>query len=110
MMTNITANVRNWFAIHNGGSLLLPDGWYGRPHDNQHRLTSVSTEPGGLVLILDQKLTLRFEGQPSADTATRALVISGFSRCHFMWEGYGANARKGSREFASGEVRIVANK
>jgi hypothetical protein len=104
---SITNNIQNWFKEEWGGSLLLPDGWHGRPHDNQHALTSVNEAGGAVTVILDAKLTLRFEGLKSVEARKGELVLGPFDRLLFDWETYDANPRHSSKEYRSGEVKIV---
>lgn len=48
-----TAAVRDFFEQHKVASLKLPHGWFGRPHDNQHQLSSVGTQGDEVRIILD---------------------------------------------------------
>ena len=105
---NFTTTVQNWFKNAWGGSLLLPDGWYGRPYDNQHALTSINEERSSLTIILDRKLTLHFEGLKSVEAQKGELVFRKFAKCRFEWESYGADANSGYKEYHAGEVRIVS--
>ena len=99
--------VKQWFEHEWGGSLVLPDGWYGRPYDNQHAVTSIDESGNGLTLVLDQKLTLRFEGLKSVDVRSRELVFGPFAKLRFEWEAYGASGEHGVKEYHTGEVKIV---
>ncbi len=99
--------IQQWFKDEWGGSLVLPDGWYGRPYDNQHAVTSVDELGDGLTLILDQKLTLRFEGLKSVDVRNRELVFGPFDKLRFEWEAYGTSGEHEAKEYQTGEVKIV---
>jgi hypothetical protein len=99
--------IRQWFKDEWGGSLVLPDGWYGRPYDNQHAVTSISEVGDGLTLILDQKLTLCFEGLKSVEVRHRELVLGPFDKLRFEWAAYGTGGEHGMREYQTGEVKIV---
>jgi hypothetical protein len=72
--------IQKWFKDEWGGSLVLPDGWYGRPYDNQHSLTSIDELGEALTLVLDQKLTLRFENLNSVEVRNRELVFGPFDK------------------------------
>jgi hypothetical protein len=100
--------VQRWFAEELGGSLLLPDGWYGRPHDNQHALTSVDETGEVLTIILDRKPTLRFEGLKSVESRKGELVFGPFDKLRFDWETYGADVKRGTKEYEFGEAKIVS--
>lgn len=100
--------IHRWFREEIGGSLLLPDGWYGRPYDNQHMLTSLIETEASLTVVLDQKITLCFEGLKSVETRGRELVFGPFDKLRFKWESSGVSGDRGEREYESGEVKIVS--
>ena len=99
--------IEKWFKDEWGGSLVLPDGWYGRPYDNQHALTSIDELGETLTLILDQKITLYFEGLKSVEVRNRELVFGPFDKLCFEWEAYGTAAEHGVKEYQTGEAKIV---
>ena len=99
--------IQKWFKDEWGGSLVLPDGWYGRPYDSQHAVTSIDEWGESLVVILDRKLTLRFEGLKSVEVRKRELVFGPFDELRFEWEAYGTGDERGVMEYRTGEVRIV---
>ncbi len=91
--------------MNNGsGSLLLPDGWYGRPYDNQHTLTSIVESGGALTVVLDSKVTLCFRGLKSVRKAKYDLVIGPFEYLRFDWESFGPGDERGTKEYRSGEI------
>ncbi len=98
--------VEGWFARHGGGGLVLPDGWFGRPHDNVHQLTFVASRPAWLIIELDERLLLTIH-DPGPVLDSDDLVIAGFSTCSFDWIEYGSERRHSSR-YQAGEVRVVA--
>jgi hypothetical protein len=100
--------VQNWFKTEWGGSLLLPDGWYGRPYDNQHALTSVKETGEALTVVLDQKLRLHFEGLKSVEARKTELVFGPFDSLRFDWETYGTDIKRGTKEYRTGEAKIVS--
>jgi hypothetical protein len=100
--------VQRWFRDEWGGSLLLPDGWYGRPYDNQHALTSVDGTGENLTVILDRKLTLQFEGLKSVEARKGELVFGPFDKLRFDWESYGTDLKRGTKEYQAGEAKIVS--
>lgn len=99
--------INQWFEDELGGSLVLPDGWYGRPYDNQHVATSVIESSDSLTLVLDQKITLHFEGLKLVEVRNRELVIGPFDRLHFEWIAYGNSGEHGTRDYGNGQVKIV---
>lgn len=105
---SITATIRDWFDREFGGSLQLPDGLYGKPFDNQHSLTQVSEVGDETTLVLDELITLRFQGLAGADVRTRDLVLGPFRKLSFTARPYGSAGNPISAEYDSGEVRIVS--
>lgn len=99
--------VQDWFKDEWGGSLLLPDGWYGRPYDNQHALTCVEESGDTLTIVLDRKLTLRFEGLKSVKAQKRELTFGPFEKLRFDWESFGTDGGRGTKEYRNGEVKIL---
>jgi hypothetical protein len=106
---SFTNTIHKWFAETWGGSLLLPDGWYGRPYDNQHALTSVIEDGRTTTIILDQKLTLRFEGLKSVAARDQELIFGPFEKLLFDWSTYGQDVKHGTKEYLTGEVKIVSS-
>lgn len=104
---NFTNTIQRWFKDEWGGSLLLPDGWYGRPYDNQHALTSVEESGETLTIVLDQKLMLRFEGLKSVKAQKRELIFGPFEKLRFDWESFSTDGKRGSKEYQAGEVKIL---
>jgi hypothetical protein len=88
-------DIQRWFDQGLGGALILPDGWYGRPQDNQHARTSVVERDGMLTMVLDGKLMLRFEGLKSVSIQKRELVIGPYDLFLLDWEMFGASTGGG---------------
>lgn len=88
--------------------MLLPDGWYGRPYDNQHVITSIAESGETLTIVLDRKLTLHFEGLKSVESNQRELDFGVFDTMQFSWEGFGGVTQRGSRKYRGGEIKIVS--
>ena len=102
-----TSIIQRWFKDEWGGSLLLPDGWYGRPYDNQHALTSIEESGETVTIVLDRKLMLRFEGLKSVKAQKRELTFGPFEKVRFDWESIGVDGKRGTREYQAGEVKIL---
>src|SRR5277367_6074660 len=100
-VTNIT---QRWFKDEWRGTLLLPDGWYGRPYDNQHALTSIEESGESLTVVLDRKPTLHFDGLKEIRVQERDLVFGPFEKLRFDWESFGTDGKRGAKEYRSGEV------
>jgi hypothetical protein len=103
---NFTDVIQQWFK-EEGGSLVLPDGWYGRPYDSQHSLTAVEHNDETLTVVLDDVLKLRFTGLKLIEARPEGLVFGPFSCLDFEWEGFGKSKQRGIRHYHSGEVKIM---
>lgn len=106
---NFTKTIQGWFKEEWGGSLFLPDGWYGRPYDNQLALTSIEESSDILVIVLSGRLTLSFDGLKSVKAQKRELVFGPFEKLRFDWEGFGSSGTRGTKEYLAGEVKILVN-
>lgn len=84
--------VGDWFAGVGGASLKLPSRWFGRPHDNQHRLTGASVSAGRLLLELDRSLLLTLAHPSSVAVEGGCLEIAGFTHGTLDWDDFGGSA------------------
>jgi hypothetical protein len=99
--------VHQWFATEGGGSLLLPDGWYGRPYDNKHEITSIDETEDVLTIVLSGRLTLHFEHLASVESLDHDLIFSGFDKLHFEWKSIGTSS--GMKDYHGGQVKLVSS-
>ncbi len=105
---SLEQRISDWFKMTWGGGLVLPSGWFGRPYDNVHQLTSVSETSDGLVLVLDEgHLTLTFKGVPRINVTESELTFDAFKLLVFDWKEYGS-MKPHSEQHEGGEVKIVA--
>ncbi|MBI1355584.1 MAG: hypothetical protein GC160_14695 [Acidobacteria bacterium] len=88
--------IERWFNEKGYGGLMLPDGWYGRPFDNMHRLVSISERDGQLELFVDgPELVLRFEGLASVKKEGADLVLGPFVELAVVSSQTGTRVYKG---------------
>lgn len=99
--------IEGWFRATGGGGLVLPDGWFGRPYDNIHRLTFLAIRPLWLILELDERLLLTVREPTSVGQRDSELIISGFTSCVFDRKEY-AGEKGYVKSYASGEVKLLA--
>ncbi|RMH16175.1 MAG: hypothetical protein D6696_18820 [Acidobacteria bacterium] len=99
--------IEDWFQATGGGGLVLPDGWFGRPHDNIHRLTFLAIRPLWLIMELDERLLLTVREPMAVRQRNGDLVISGFSSCVFDRKEYGGK-RGFVKSYTDGELKFVA--
>jgi hypothetical protein len=85
--------ISEWFAGVGGASLKLPTRWFGRPYDNQHRLTQTSVLAGRLLLELDGTILLILAHPSSATVEENCLRMTGFTHVTLDWDGYGEMAQ-----------------
>ncbi|WP_287797554.1 hypothetical protein [Idiomarina sp.] len=96
-----------WNKKNNVFGLQLPDGWFGRPGDNQHRTTYTLERDNKLILELDNQLYLIFTKPLKFETSNNDLVISGFKQLVFDYQGYG-DLNVHSKVFKTGAVTLVS--
>jgi hypothetical protein len=59
---SIKVAIEAWFNRTGGGSMILPDGWFGRPYDNIHVLKGIHESEHGLKMDLSDQISLTFVG------------------------------------------------
>lgn len=98
-------DLRRFFAAHRPG-LELPDGWFGRPFDNQHELTALAVSGGGIEIELDGQARMQLRGPVVSVLAEdgRSLALSGFDLMTWQWQDYGSSGRQRRREYDGGTV------
>src|SRR5439155_1246006 len=79
-----------WFSLAGVAGLVLPDGWFGRPYDAQHRLTYLGARPHKVLLELDDQLLLVFTHVGTVRRDASRLVLAGFAQLVFDWLEYGS--------------------
>lgn len=99
--------VEAFFSRWGGAGLKLPSGWFGRPYDNFHELTSVSVSDDTLVVVLDERQTLRLRSPGSTETDGSVLRVDGFVEAEWTWFEYDTDAEHRER-FDRGTVEFVA--
>lgn len=102
-----TRLIRKWFSTMSGGSMHLPDKWFGRPFDSIHQLTYLEQRPHRLLMELDQQLLLTFTGDVTAEVEASDLVIGNFQQFVFDWLSYG-DLVPHCDVFHTGTVRFVS--
>lgn len=106
---NLEQKIGEWFKETWGGSLVLPNGWFGRPYDSIHQLASVTESINGLIVVLDDgHLTLNFGGVPKVEATKSELIFHTFDRLVFDWKEYDS-MKPHSEQHDGGEVKIVAH-
>lgn len=83
-MRSPAKKIESYFSRRERASLVLPDGWYGRPFDSLFSLTSAQDIEGGLWIEIEGGRQMTFRG-PVNITRTRyakypALKIDGFQQ------------------------------
>ncbi len=103
----VRKRIQDWFQATGGGGLVLPSGWFGRPHDNIHTLTDASSTYETLTLVLDSTIKLYFSQLPTVLTNGSELELR-FSELRFQWQEYGST-KTHEQNFQSGLVRFIAS-
>jgi hypothetical protein len=99
--------VADFFGQVGGASLRLPSGWFGRPHDNQHELTSIEVDGETLVIFLEDHQVLRLTDPRVIEVEGRSLRIASFAAATWEWTEYGSGQRH-REEFNSGTIDFLA--
>lgn len=101
--------VTEFFRVHPyGASLKLPNGWFGRPYDNLHQLTSAKGTDGSVVIILDGQQSLSLEGQLYGEVVSNDILrLAGFSRAVWDWIEYGPSGKAHHEQFEGGVVEFL---
>lgn len=102
----IKADVERWFAANGVAGLILPDGWFGRPHDSQHRLTWLASRPQRLLVELDGRVILLFVAPGSVESTPRELVVDGASHVVVSWSASDSSTAQ-LKTYAGGAVHFV---
>jgi hypothetical protein len=103
---DVLNRVQDWFSRSGGAGLILPTGWFGRPHDNPHRLTWSAARGRTVLLELDDRLLLIvIDPEIEADGADITLR---FERLEFDWQEYGSRGATHLDEFATGALTLAA--
>lgn len=105
--TEALAAIREFFTSVGQAGLVLPDGWFGRPHDNLHQLTRIEGNDESLVVELDGQLVLTFAGEPRVTRTDKGLRLGRFTALAWDWTEYGSTISR-HKNFATGEVELVA--
>ena len=97
--------IASFFSDHEVASLKLPSGWFGRPHDNWHQLSEVSTDGQRVRIRVDQTQHLDLDASGVAvDGRTLRVVIRGGA---WEWTEYGGSERH-CESLDKGEVEFHA--
>lgn len=99
--------IQSWFDDKGGGSLITPEGWFGRPYDNFHQLTFLLIRPNKVIVELDEQLYLIFSDLQSVYIKDSNLFFENFSQCTFDWQEY-ENLKPHNSIFKSGTIKIVS--
>lgn len=97
-----------WFRLYRGGSLLLPDGWYGRPMDSLHQLSSISWTKDTLAVVLDGAIRLTFQALEGVRFVGGELIIGPAKELRFDPIEDGVVVPGPGVRYAGGVAKIVA--
>lgn len=98
--------IKRWFESVRSCGVVTPNGWFGRPYDNQHRLTDCRIERKVLIIELDNRLLLQFHGEVYVKNLDDELIFSDFTMCIFEWKEYVSNLSR-REEYDSGSVKLI---
>jgi hypothetical protein len=99
--------IESWLIGNAVFGLKFPDGWFGKPYDNQHRLTWLADRDNKLILELDNQLYLTFTKPIDISKSDSSLIISGFNQAVCDWQGYG-ELNPNCKLYNSGSITLVS--
>ncbi|SRR5690606_21850747 len=99
--------IKEWLEQNSVFGLVLPDGYFGRPHDNRHEMTWLAERDNKLIIELDNQIYLILTKPVSCSTKGRDLIFSSFPQLVFDRQGYG-DMKPDCVVYKSGEVKLVA--
>jgi hypothetical protein len=97
--------ISQWMERVGRAGLVLPNGWFGRPFDNMHRLTWVEQRQDRLFLELDDQLLLVLTRPQRCNAGATELTIEA-AQIVFDWREYGSRSPH-VETFAGGTVKLV---
>ncbi|HGY9594063.1 hypothetical protein [Vibrio campbellii] len=99
--------IESWIESNAVFGLKLPDGWFGRPYDNQHRLTWIAERDNKLILEFDNQMYLTFTKPIQLKVSDSEFIVDDFQQLTFDWQGYG-DVKAHSKVYKSGSVSLVS--
>ena len=75
--------IEEYISSNQSFHLKLPDGWFGRPYDTQHKLTHLIHRPNKTIIEIDEQLYMIFTGNIKAVDHGDKIVISDFIQLVF---------------------------
>ena len=97
---------KSWIDKNEGFGLILPDGWFGRPMDNIHKITWWAERDNKFIIELDNQLYLNLTKPVIFRIDTTSLIMSSFLQFVFDRQGYG-DMTPHCKVYNSGEITFV---
>jgi hypothetical protein len=96
------------------GSLTFWGNWFGRPHDNIHRIVGADSSEGTAVIYFDHAETLIIDGPGESSLDGGTLRIQSAECVRFQWFYYGRLPSRETLQFdeyrwVSGQLRFSTN-
>ena len=86
---DVTTRIQRWFEGVKLASLELPDGWFGRPHDNLHQLTWAAATKHKVLLELDDQILVILTDPGKVETLPKQLRFHDCLQVTLDWQEYG---------------------
>ncbi|WP_141733927.1 hypothetical protein [Oligoflexus tunisiensis] len=108
-------DVEDWFKSIEKScfGLVLPNGWFGRPYDNQHVINEFRVSDNEIYFRFDDfrevtVLNPKFFMVEKDESGRTNLRIGDFKNMEFKWVPYGEEEKKPNiSNFASGEMILI---
>ncbi len=98
--------IYGWFAAVKVASLKLPNGWFGRPYDGQHRLNWAKVRGSELEIVFDDHQNISMSEPIDIETHSDSLRIVSSSHIVWRWVEYGST-RTHEEVFKGGAVEFL---
>jgi len=103
-------NVFNsWLEKNERFGLILPDGWFGRPMDNIHKITWWIERDNKFIIELDNQLYISLTKPMKFRVDKTSLIISDFLQSVIDRQGYG-DMKPHCKVYNSGDITFVGYK
>ena len=107
-MNSLSNCLEQWLSVNNQFGLILQTGWFGRPHDNLHKVTTIIERPNKFIIEIDDQLYLIFTKPLKIKLIGDNLVFQEYPQLAFDYQSYGDMEPNCSLYGQPGETTFVS--
>jgi hypothetical protein len=104
---DVVSEIKKFLQQTRHVGLILPTGWFGRPHDNLYRVTGIENKDDQLAISLSHPSILIFTGPVDVSHIHKFLVFTNFNDLTHKWESGGSGGVTQEKHFTSGSLSLV---